>query len=505
MRKKILVNQKKEKIMKRIELHTHTKRSEMDGLIDIDELLTFATNEDMRAVAITDHGNIEAFQEASDKIFEMKNDGTLPDDFKMIYGTEGYLVDDLTGVTSPENERSIFSDVVIVSIETTGFSTKHDSIIEIGAVKLSHGKEVGRFHTYVNPETQISSDVEALTDITNEMVARQPTIQEVIPDLLEFIGDSSLVSHNVTFEIGFLNANFKKCGLQLTNMWIDTLALSRLLLPTLNRYKIHMVARELGVERSDMRGLEADVNLIVGIFNKFVLTLESMKIETWKQANDLCAGNPTIVKNSLTYHATILVQNQKGLENLQKIIHESNETHYQRRPRVPKSLLQKFREGLLIGSACEAGELYSSILMGREENECSAIAQFYDYLEIQPIESNLFMCANSYYNEVNNEDDLREMNQKIVGIGKKLGLPVVATSDAHYLYKKDSVVRSSLLQSLGHETSTDDYGLHVRTTEEMLEEFQYLGEDTAYEVVVENTNKIAEMISADIVIQTKEI
>lgn len=486
--------------MKRIELHTHTKRSEMDGLIDIDELLTFASNEEMKAVAITDYGNIDAFQEASDKMLEMKNIGTLPDDFKMLYGVEVYLVDDLTGVTSPDNECSISSDVVVVSIETTGFSTKHDSIIEIGAVKLSHGKEVGRFHTYVNPETQISSDVEALTDITNEMVAGQPTIQEVIPDFLEFIGDSLLVSHNVTFEMGFFNANFKKCGLQLNNTWIDTLALSRLLLPTLNRYKIHMVARELGVERSDMRGIEANMNLIVGLFNKFVLTLESMKIETWKQANELCAGNAGIIKNSPSYHATVLVQNQKGLENLQKIIHESNETYYQRRSRVPKSLLQKYREGLLIGSACEAGELYSGILMGREENECSVIARFYDYLEIQPVANNLFMCANSYYDEVNSEDDLREMNQKIVGIGKKLGLPVVATSDAHYLYKKDSVVRSSLLQSLGHETSTDDYGLHVRTTEEMLEEFQYLGEDTANEVVVENTNKIAEMISADIVI-----
>lgn len=486
--------------MKRIELHTHTKQSEMDGLIEIDELLTFVSKEDMRAVAITDHGNIDAFQEASDKMHEMKNIGTLPNDFKMLYGAEVYLVDDLTGITSPENECSISSDAVIVSIETTGLSSKYDSIIEIGAIKLSHKKEVGRFHTYVNPETQISSDVEALTDITNEMVTGQPTIQEVLPDFLEFIGDSLLVSHNVTFEMGFLNANFRKCGLQLKNTWIDTLALSRLLLPTLNRYKLHMVARKLGAERSDMRGIETDVNLIAGIFNKFLLTLESMKIETWKQTNELCAGNVGIIKNSPSYHATVLVRNQKGLENLKKIMQASNETYYQRRPRVPKSLFQKYREGLLIGTACEAGELYSGILMGREENECSVIAQFYDYLEIQPIENNLFMCANSYYNEVNNEDDLRKMNQKIIGIGEKLGLPVVATSDAHYLYKEDSVARSALLESMRYDTSSDDYGLHIRTTEEMLEEFQYLGEDTAYEVVVENTNKIAEMISADIVI-----
>lgn len=488
--------------MKRIELHTHTKRSKMDGLIDIDELLAFAANEDIKAVAITDHGNIEGFQEASEKALEMKSVRTLPDDFKMIYGAEVYLVDDLTGVTSLENERTIFSEVVVLSIETTGFSLKNDSLIEIGAIKLSNEKEVGRFHTFVNPETQISCDVEALTGITNEMVAGQPTMQEVLPAFLEFVGDSLLVSHNVSFEKGFLKANLKKNGLQLTNMWIDTLALSRLLLPTLNKFKIHIVAKKLGIERSDIQGIEADVNLIAEIFRRFVLKLESMKIEKWKQANELCAGNPNVVKNSPSYHATILVQNQTGLENLQKIIHESNETYYQRRPRVPKSLLQKFREGLLIGSACEAGELYSGILMGCEENECSVIARFYDYLEIQPIANNLFMCASSYYGEVNNEDDLREINRKIVELGKKLELPVVATSDAHYLYKKDSVARSVLLHSMGYDASVDDYGLYVRTTEEMLKEFQYLGENTAYEVVVKNTNKIAEMISAEIVIQT---
>lgn len=485
--------------MKRIELHTHTNRSEMDGLIDIGELLTFAAHEDMRAVAITDHGNIDAFQKASDKMREMKNVGTLPSDFKMIYGAEVYLVDDLTGCTPSDNECSISSGAVVVSIETTGFSLKYDSIIEIGAIKLANGKEVDRFHTYVNPETQISSDVEALTDITNEMLDGQPTLQEVIPIFLEFIGNSLLVSHNVSFEMMFLKANFKKCGLQLQNMWIDTLTLSRILLPTLNKYKIHMVAKELGVERLDAQGIEGDVNLIAGIFNKFVLTLESMKIETWKQANELCAGNVGIIKNSPSYHATVLVQNQTGLENLEKIIQESNETYYQRRPRVPKSLFQKYREGLLIGTACEAGELYSTILMGSDEAECDAIAQFYDYLEIQPVANNLFMCANSYYNEVNSEDDLREINRKIVGIGKKLDLPVVATSDAHYLYKKDSIARTALLESMGYDALSDNYGLHMRTTEEMLEEFQYLGEDTAYEVVVKNTNKIAEMIFANIV------
>ena len=484
--------------MNRVELHTHTKYSEMDGLIDIRELLTFAAAEGMKAVAVTDHANNEVFPEAEKIVQEMKRDGKLPDDFKLIYGAEVYLVDDLTTVAINEKNQSIFSDAVIIDIETTGLSVESDSIIEIGAIKLSAGKKVDSFYTLVNPERQIPDDIVELTGINNEMIKGQPLLLEVVPKLLEFIGDSIIVAHNVEFDVNFISAGAKKVGLHMNNTSIDTLALSRFLMSNMKNYKLLSVAAGLDIEYENLDHAIDYAELNMKIYLKLIEQLKMAGVENWKQVNEQYIGNGNVIKNSPRNHATVLVKNQKGLENLSKIIEISNASYYKICPRVPMSLLEKYREGLLIGSACEAGMLYKGVVNGKSKDDCIKIAKFYDYLEIQPLSNNKFMCDSSAYDNVTNEEDLKQLNQKIVELGRITGIPVVATCDAHYLYEEDLIGRIVLRCYLGFEDSFEDYGLYVRSTEEMLNEFQYLGEEIAFNIVVENTNKIADMIESNL-------
>ena len=484
--------------MNRVELHTHTTCSTDDGLIRIPDLLSFASQNGMKAVAITDHGSIGGFSEASQVVSEMKKQQRLPDDFKMIYGVEAYLVDDLTGVVMRENGQSISDDVVVIDIETTGFSAENDSIIEIGAIKLSDGQEVENFYALVKPENEIPQYIEELTGISNEMVQNQPSIEKILPQLIEFVGDCVVVGHNVKFDVSFLLINASRFGLTLEPTCVDTLPISRLLFPHAARFRLASVAEELGIEYDNLHRVVDDARLTAQIYLKLVDILKSRALNTWKEVNEKYIGNSNAVKRSLCYHATILAKDRNGLENLQHIVEVSEENYYYQRPRIPKSLLQKYREGLLVGSACEAGELYSAVIDDKSEAECIELAKFYDYIELQPISNNKFMCENERYRNIHNKDDLQRMNRLIIEIGNKLGKPVVATSDAHYLRKEDSVKRVNLLQELGFEDVSDCQGLHIRTTKEMLHDFEYLGEKEAHRIVVENTNKIADMISNDI-------
>lgn len=490
--------------MKRAELHTHTKYSKMDGLIDIRELLTFAASEGMRAVALTDHENIDAFSEAEKIAKEMKEEGLLPQDFKIIYGAEVYLVDDLKPVAKNEKNQKIDADIVIIDIETTGFSAEHDKIIELSAIKVSDGTEVDSFSALINPGIHIPEEIAELTGINDEMVKDKPLISEVLPEFLHFIGDSIVVGHNGEFDFNFISANAKKIEMGINNTLVDTVPLCRLLLPEQKRFKLESVVDALEIEHADSDRTIEYVRLTMKVYLKLMELLKSRGIQSWKQVNESYIGNPDVIKNSPSYHATILVKNQEGMNNLKKIVQTSNDVFYERRARVPKSFFYKHRDGLLIGSACEAGMLHQSILNEKTDEEISEVAKYFDYLEIQPLSNNKFMCDSQYYDQVNSEEDLMELNKKIIEIGKATGIPVVATCDAHYLIESDYIARTVLYNYRRFSNVFDNNGLYVRTTEEMLNEFHYWGDETAFTVVVENTNQITDMIECDVNLEQSE-
>lgn len=332
------------RIMKRVELHIHTKYSKMDGLIDIRELLNFAVSEGMKALALTDHENIDAFSEAEKIAKEMKEEGMMPRDFKIIYGAEVYLVDDLKPVAKNEKNQGISADIVIIDIETTGFSAEHDKIIEMSAIKVSAGKEVDSFSVLINPGIHIPEEIAELTGINDEMVKDKPLISEVLPEFLHFIGDSIIVGHNGEFDFNFISANAKKMEMDINNTLVDTVPLCRMLLPEQKRFRLESVADALGIEYADSGGTIEYVRLTMKVYLKLMEFLKSRGIQNWKQVNESYIGNPDAIKNSPSFHATILVKNQEGMSNLKKIVQASNEDFYKRRARVPKSFLNKHRD-----------------------------------------------------------------------------------------------------------------------------------------------------------------
>ena len=475
---------------KRVELHCHTKMSDMDGVSDTKSIVKQAHDWGHPAIAITDHGVVQAFPDANHYIEDLDKE----DPFKVIYGVEAYLVDDLTDIAVRAGEQTLDDTYVVFDIETTGFSNIEDRIIEIGAVKVQGGEIVDSYSTFVNPGIPIPFEITNLTSITDEMVMEAPKIDVILPEFLEFVGDAALVAHNASFDVGFIEQNCKNLGLPHKYTYLDTVALARVLLPTLAKYKLNIVAKALGISLENHHRAVDDAGATAEIFVKFVEMLKERDITTLADVNRFGDTNADAIKKMPTYHAIILAKNDIGRVNLYRLISLSHLTYYARRPRIPKSEFLRHREGLIIGSACEAGELYSAIIDNKPEEAIARLVNFYDYLEIQPLGNNRFMIESDRFEHIRSEEDLMEINRRIVKLGEEFHKPVVATCDVHFLEPEDEVYRRIVMAGQGFADADNQAPLYLRTTEEMLEEFAYLGSQKAYEVVVTNTVKIAEQI-----------
>ena len=476
--------------IKRVELHCHTKMSDMDGVSEVKDIVKRAHDWGHPAIAITDHGVTQAFPDANHYIETLDKD----DPFKVIYGVEGYVVDDMTDIAVNAGNQTLDDTYIVFDIETTGFSSIRDRIIEIGAVKVVNGKIVDRFSTFVNPQRPIPFEITNLTSITDEMVMESPAIDVILPKFLEFVGDGVLVAHNAGFDVGFIEQNCRNLGLNDHFVYADTVALARVLLPTLSKYKLNVVAKALNISLENHHRAVDDAGATAEIFVKFVEMLKKDNITTLKEVNHYGDRNVNAIRKMPTHHIIILAKNDIGRYNLYQLITESHLTYYARRPRIPKSLLNEHREGLLIGSACEAGELYQAILEKRSAQQIAKLADFYDYYEIQPLGNNRFMIGSERTPDVNSDEDLKNINREIVQLGEKFGKPVVATCDVHFLDPDDEVYRRIIMAGKGFDDADDQAPLYLRTTEEMLYEFEYLGAAKAREIVVDNPAKIAGMI-----------
>ncbi|MDY4000699.1 MAG: PolC-type DNA polymerase III [Blautia sp.] len=479
---------------KRVELHCHTKMSDMDGVTDAKALVKRAYEWGHKAIAITDHGVVQSFPEAN-HCFDAWG-GCVPkdSDFKVLYGMEAYLVDDEKGMVTNGKGQRLDGSFVVFDIETTGFSPLTCKIIEIGAVRVENGEITDRFSTFVNPKVPIPFRIEQLTSINDGMVMGAPPIEEVLPEFLKFCKGAVMVAHNADFDMSFIIENCHRLGLPDDFTYVDTVGMARFLLPALNRFKLDTVAKAVGVNLQHHHRAVDDAECTAHIFVKFVEMLSEREIYDVDALNSQGAVSINTIKKLPTYHAIILVKNETGRINLYKLVSQSHLTYYHRRPRVPKSLFKKLKEGLIIGSACEAGELYQALLRNAPEQEIARLVNFYDYLEIQPLGNNHFMIADEKNDMVNSEEDLKELNRKIVKLGEQFQKPVVATCDVHFMDPQDEVYRRIIMAGNGFSDADDQAPLYLRTTEEMLEEFAYLGSEKAEEVVITNTNKIADMI-----------
>ncbi len=477
---------------KRVELHLHTNMSHMDALASPDAVVKQAKAWGHPAVAITDHGTVQGFQEAmltAEKIGQ-----------KVIWGVEAYFVNNTAGAIFGAYNEDFDAETIVFDIETTGLSVQNCKITEIGAVKVKNGEITDRFQTFVNPETPIPADIVELTSITDEMVADAPKIKEALTSFFEFIGDESarakklLVAHNANFDTGFIRQAASDCGMEFNNPYIDTVALSRFLNPDLKKHKLDVLAEYYNLGEFNHHRADDDAETLAKIYLKMILAMREREIRSFDHLKRemSTSTNPLSLR---PYHQIILVKNKIGLKNLYKLISFGFLKYFKRNPRIPKTELEKHREGLIIGSACESGELFQAILDNRPEAEIEEIVNFYDYLEIQPISNNRFLIAEE---KVRDDEELRDLNRKIVALGEKYNKPVVATCDVHFMNKEDEVYRKILLAGQKFKDYDRDIELYYRTTEEMLEEFSYLGEEKAYEVVVKNTNLINDMIESDI-------
>jgi DNA polymerase III subunit alpha, Gram-positive type len=479
---------------KRVELHCHTKMSDMDGVTTAKDLVKRAYEWGHKAIAITDHGVVQAFPEAN-HCFDAWG-GCVPkeSDFKVLYGMEAYLVDDLKGIVTNSKGQLIDGKFVVFDIETTGFSPLTCQIIEIGAVRVENGVITDRFSTFVNPKVPIPYRIEQLTSINDSMVMDAPDIQTILPQFLEFCEGAVMVAHNADFDMSFIIENCKRQGLPQEYTYVDTVGMARFLLPALNRFKLDTVAKAVGVSLDHHHRAVDDAACTAEIFVRFVEMLKERDIYDVDALNQQGNVSVNTIKKLPTYHAIILARNETGRINLYKLVSQSHLKYYRRRPRVPKSLFLEHRDGLLIGSACEAGELYQAILRNAPEPEIARLVNFYDYLEIQPLGNNAFMLADEKNDRIQSNEDLIEINKKIVKLGDQFKKPVVATCDVHFMDPEDEIYRRIIMAGNGFSDADNQAPLYLRTTEEMLEEFSYLGSEKAEEVVITNTNKIADMI-----------
>ena len=472
--------------VKRVELHCHTTMSDMDGVTDVKKLLKTAMGWGHQAMAITDHGVVQAFPDANHCV-EGK-------DFKVIYGMEGYLVDDIKNIVTDSRGQSLDSTFVVFDIETTGFSAVNDRIIEIGAVKVENGMITEKFSEFVNPERPIPFEIEKLTSINDRMVEDAPNISVILPRFMDFCKGSVLVAHNADFDTGFIRHNCEVLGLPYDYTYVDTLGIARSFLEGLKNYKLDTVVEAMGCTLANHHRAVDDAGATADVFVRFLERFKKKNIRDLDELNTYSAMSVDAIKKLKTYHIILLAKNEIGRINLYRLVSLSHLDYYARRPRIPKSVLAKYREGLILGSACEAGELFRAVVDERSEEEIARIVDFYDYLEIQPTGNNEFMIRDPKMTKVSTVADLQDLNRKIVELGEKFNKPVCATCDVHFLNPEDEVYRRIIMSNKGFGDADLQPPLYLRTTEEMLEEFQYLGAEKAEEVVVTNTNRIADMI-----------
>lgn len=468
---------------KRVELHMHTQMSQMDGMTSATDLIKRAMKWGWKSVAITDHGVVQAFPEAH-KLLGRDNP-----DMKIIYGVEAYLVPDRTPSVSFPKGQDIDTEYCVLDIETTGLSFRTEKITELGAVIYKNGEVIKEFECFVNPEKPIPQEVVEVTHITDEMVKDAETIETVLPKFLEFIGDRIIVAHNADFDVGFIKYNAEKLGIKLGNTYIDTLRLAKDLFPDYKKYKLGIIADNLGIKVDVAHRALDDVITLVKVFKVMQDMLKEKGAKIVEDIDKIGEGKADF-KKLPSYHAIILAKNYVGLKNLYKLVSFSHLNYFYKKPKILKSLYKQYSEGLILGSACEAGELYRAIVAGKSDEEIEQIAKDYDYLEIQPNGNNMFMVRNGTVPDV---EALQDINKKIVALGEKLGKLVVATCDVHFMDPQDEIYRRILQAGQGYDDADEQAPLYLRTTNEMIEEFKYLGLDKAYELVVTNTNKIADM------------
>ena len=473
--------------VKRVELHMHTKMSQMDAMTSATDLIKRALKWGMKSIAITDHGVVQAFPEAH-KLLGRDNP-----DMKVIYGVEAYLAPDKKPSVTNIKGQSIDTTYCVLDLETTGFSPKTEKITEIGIMKFENGKVIDKFSCFVNPEKPISARVIEVTNITDDMVRDAETIDKVFPKVLDFIKDSVLVAHNAEFDIGFLKYNAKVLGYDFDYTYLDTLSLAQEIFYDFKTYKLGRIAKNLGIKVEVAHRALDDVDTTVKVFKIMLDKLKERGAKTLADI-DIYASDEEAkkvqYKKVKTNHAIILAKNYTGLKNLYKLVSYSHLDYFYKKPRILKSMYEKYSEGLILGSACSEGELYQAILLGRSDEEVEKIANYYDYLEIQPLGNNDYLVRTE---QVPDKEYLKEINKKIIALGEKLNKPVVATGDVHFMDPEDEIYRRILEAGQGFKDADNQAPLYLRTTEEMLEEFSYLGEEKAYEVVVTNTNKIADM------------
>ena len=474
--------------VKRVELHLHTTMSAMDGVSTAEDLVKRAHSWGHPAVAVTDHGVVQAFPEVMNTVEKIRKDDP---DFKAIYGVEGYFINDMLPAVKGRTDAPINGRYIIFDLETTGLSAATERIIEIGAVKVENGEILESFDLFVDPEKAITPEITRLTSITNEMVAGAPKEAEALEQFFRFCdGCDILVAHNADFDMGFLRAAIRRCGREEDPVQIDTLVMARAMYPELKKHKLDTIAERLGVTQKHHHRADDDARVLAEIFLKMVQKLVADAEITKVMDINHSMGQQNTAKTH-PYHIVLLVQNQTGLKNLYKIISASHLEYFQKKPRIPKSLLVRHREGLLVGSACEAGELFKAIREGKKWSELCDIADFYDYLEVQPLGNNMFMVRDG---EVRSEKDLQDLNITVLKLGQQLGKPVVATGDVHFLEEKDARFREILMAGMGFKDANNQAPLYFRTTGQMLKEFDYLPEETAREIVIDNPRKIAESI-----------
>ncbi len=491
---------------KRVELHCHTKMSDMDGVSEAKDIVKRAHKWGHRAIAITDHGVVQSFTDANhvwDDLWKAEKskrkeagdeNPDKQDFFKIIYGVEAYLVDDLREIVTGDKGQDLQEDFVVFDIETTGFSPVNNRMIEIGAVKVSGGEIVDRYSTFVNPDVPIPFEIEKLTGIRDDMVVDAPMIDVILPGFLEFCEGCVLVAHNASFDMSFIMENCRRLGYPAEFTYVDTVGIARVLLPNQAKHTLDAVAKTLGISLENHHRAVDDAEATAHIFVKFIKMLEEDGTHTLAQVNALGAASVESVRRLPSYHAIILAKNDMGRINLYKLVSESHLTYYNKRPRIPKSLVMKYREGLILGSACEAGELYRALLDGQSDAQIARLVNFYDYLEIQPCGNNKFMIESEKVRNVNSLEDIQDINRRIVALGEQFHKPVVATCDVHFLDPEDEIYRRIIMAGKGFADADDQAPLYLHTTDEMLEEFAYLGSDKAKEVVITNTNMIADMI-----------
>ncbi|MCL2353334.1 MAG: PHP domain-containing protein, partial [Defluviitaleaceae bacterium] len=454
---------------KRVELHLHTNMSQVDGVTSVDDFIKRAAEWGHKAIAITDHGVVQAFPDA---LKASKKHGV-----KVLYGVEAYVVDDLAvNIAQRPRNAKLSDNFVIFDLETTGLSRENNTIIEIGAVKMKDGKLGERFHAFVDPQVPLPPKIIELTNITDDMLEGKPLLEEMLPQFMEFIGEDTLVAHNADFDMGFLEYNGRKMGYPVDNPYLCTLQLSRALLPNLHRHGLAAMSKHYEVELENHHRADADAAALAQIFAKQIEVLKLRDIETLDMIN-LRYSKDIDPKTLRPKHATILVQSQAGMRNLYELISLSHIKYFNRWPRIPKSHLIRLREGLILGTACSQGALHTAVRENHSDEQIEEVAKFYDFFEIHPIANDAYMVKNG---DVESQEQLVDINKKIIEIGERYEKPVVAASDVHFLEPDDAIYRTIIMAGNGFKDADEQPPLYFKTTGEMLEDFAYLGEDRAY-------------------------